>query len=79
MIASKLLDKVVWVTGASSGIGEALCHELAARGASLVLSARRPDVLEKVRSTCENPNRHLVVPFDILAPTTFSAALQTVN
>ena len=37
----KLNDKVVIITGASSGIGKALAIELASRGANLVLAARQ--------------------------------------
>lgn len=37
--------KVVWVTGATSGIGKAFCHELARLGACLIISARREAVL----------------------------------
>lgn len=75
---SKLAGKVVWVTGASSGIGEALCYELAARGASLVLSARRSEVLKNVQSACANPDNHLALPLDMLAPELFAPAFQTV-
>ena len=40
--------KTVWVTGASSGIGEAVARALAARGAAVVLSGRRVDALERL-------------------------------
>jgi dehydrogenase/reductase SDR family member 7B len=76
---SALADKVIWITGASSGIGEALCHELAVHGAALVLSARREDVLKAVKSTCENSERHLVLPLDMLAPDTFAGAFTEVR
>lgn len=42
-------DQVIWVTGASSGIGAALVPLLAAAGARLILSARRPRPLDDVR------------------------------
>jgi len=44
--------KVVWVTGASNGIGEALAKELARCGAKIVISARRKDELERVKQEC---------------------------
>jgi short-subunit dehydrogenase len=58
-------DKVVWITGASSGIGEGLAYEFARKGARLVLSARRTEVLEQVRQKCATPERHMVLPMDM--------------
>jgi len=46
-------DKVVVITGASSGIGEALAYEFAKQGAILFLCARRPEKLAEVATTCK--------------------------
>ena len=43
-----LIGKVIIITGASSGIGEATAYELGAAGATLVLAARRKTRLQKV-------------------------------
>ncbi|XP_006096109.1 dehydrogenase/reductase SDR family member 7 [Myotis lucifugus] len=66
----ELTDMVVWVTGASSGIGEELAYQLSKLGVSLVLSARREHELERVKRRClENGNLKgkdiLVLPFDL--------------
>ena len=53
---------IVWVTGASSGIGEAIAHAYAARGAAVILSGRRVDALEAVAAACAGET--LVLPFD---------------
>ena len=45
---TRLKNKVVWITGASSGIGEALSYELARLGARLILSARNANNLKRV-------------------------------
>lgn len=64
----------MWIVGASSGIGAALARAFAAEGARCVLSARRVDALESVRSTLERPERHLMVPFDMTDPAALEAA-----
>lgn len=43
---------MVWVTGASSGIGEELAYQLARCGSRLILSARREDELNRVKRRC---------------------------
>lgn len=55
-------NKVVIITGASSGIGEALAHELGRAGAKLVLAARSKERLELIAS---NYTETLVVPTDV--------------
>lgn len=59
-------DKVIWITGASSGIGEALAIELAKREARVILSARREDQLWKVAAETKLADLDLMVlPFDL--------------
>ncbi len=59
-------DKVIWITGASSGIGEALALELAKQGARLILSARREDELKRVAALTKLPDLDLMLlPFDL--------------
>jgi len=62
-----LQNKTAWITGASSGIGEALAYALSARGVRLILSARRLEELERVRSRCTNADSHLSLPLDLAA------------
>lgn len=63
----QLQDKVVWITGASSGIGEALAISAAEQGAKLVLSARRESELQRVRAACLNPQNVALLPVDLTA------------
>ena len=55
--------KTVWITGASSGIGEALAKEWAARGANIILSGRNEDRLASIASQLDT--QVMVEPFDV--------------
>lgn len=57
-------DKVVWITGASSGIGAEIAKQVAEQGATVVLSARSLDKLQQVRVTLKGEN-HLCLPLDL--------------
>jgi short-subunit dehydrogenase len=65
-------DKIVWITGASSGIGEALAYAFSAAGAKVLLSSRRTEELERVRSACAHPEAARVLPMDLLDPASFA-------
>ena len=58
-------DKVVWITGASSGIGEHLTYALADEGARLILSSRNKKELQRVKNNCQNDSNILILPLDI--------------
>lgn len=63
---SNYKDKVIWITGASSGIGEALALEFAEKEARLILSARREDELKRVAALTKLPDLDLLIlPFDL--------------
>lgn len=55
--------KTVWITGASSGIGEAVSRAFAAEGANVILSGRRVEALETVAAQIERDT--LILPFEV--------------
>ena len=69
-------NKVVWVTGASSGIGKALAIELSKQGAKLILSARNEEKLQKVKSECENADTVKILPLDLEANSKFDLKVE---
>lgn len=72
-------NQVIWITGASSGIGKALATELASEGAKLVLSARKMEALEQLKETLPNSSQHLVIPLDLEHSGNFKALAKEVH
>jgi short-subunit dehydrogenase len=61
-----LKNKIIWITGASSGIGEALCYQLNQLGAKLIISSRNREALYQVKNNCKiNPLDVHVLPLDL--------------
>ncbi|HBK58719.1 MAG TPA: short chain dehydrogenase, partial [Spirochaetaceae bacterium] len=79
-----LADNVIWITGASSGIGRALAVEAARRGATLILSGRNETALHETAALCAEhrlsgaPRLHAdaILPFDLAAPNVRRQAAQ---
>lgn len=63
---SSIKNKIIWITGASSGIGEALAYACANEGAKIVISARRENELKRVADNCKtDPKNVLILPIDL--------------
>ena len=73
-------NKVVWVTGASAGIGEAIALEFASRGAKVVLSARRKEQLEAVAKKASEAGASgtLILPLDLNELDSFQPAMDQI-
>jgi len=57
--------KKIWITGASSGIGEALVYELSKKGAEIIISARRNEELERVKDNCQDKSKIHIQTLDL--------------
>ena len=68
MSSSPFGGKIVWITGASSGIGEALARRFAQAGSRLILSSRRKEELDRVAKTCSGAESINVFPLDLSQP-----------
>lgn len=79
MSKSKRLDgKIIWITGASSGLGKALATECALQGAQIILTARRFDELEQVRAGLSQPEQHICIAADLTNEAQVCAAYEQV-
>jgi dehydrogenase/reductase SDR family protein 7B len=59
------MSKIVWITGASSGIGEALVYQYFKAGHKLIISSRNRDELFRVKGNCNNSFNVHVLPLDL--------------
>ena len=66
----------VWITGASSGIGEALAVAFHQAGAKLILSARREDELKRVQTLCGGELNTRILPMDVTDSAALSEKIQ---
>lgn len=57
--------QIVWITGASSGIGESVAYAFAKEGARVIISARRKEELERVKANCPDSSKVMTVQLDI--------------
>lgn len=72
--------KTVWITGASSGIGEQLVYAVAKRGSSVIISSNEENELKRVKSNCEKKGADcFIVPFDLSSPEQIKEAADLVN
>ena len=61
----KFKNKVVWITGASSGIGEALVYSFNREGANVILSSHEDDELARVAQNCTDKGETYILPLDL--------------
>jgi dehydrogenase/reductase SDR family protein 7B len=67
-------DRVVWITGASSGIGEALARRLNEQGARLILSSNEPEELKRARLSLPNrTSETMLLSLDLDKPLTLGS------
>ena len=60
-----LKNKVIWITGASSGIGKSLSIELSKLDTKLILSSRNFETLTEVKQLCSNSDNVEILPLDL--------------
>ena len=76
----KITNQIIWITGASSGIGKAFANLLSGKGNTLILSSRTQETLLAVKESCSNPKEStFVVPMDLSNPKSIANAYQEVT
>lgn len=75
---STFKDKIVWITGASSGIGAECAKQFSALGSTVILSARNGDKLQVVQGQLPNADNSMVLPLDLEDSSNFTELVQQV-
>ncbi|WP_278022672.1 SDR family NAD(P)-dependent oxidoreductase [Flavobacterium ginsengisoli] len=76
---TKAKEEVIWITGASSGIGKSMAFEWSRLGYKVVLSSRRKELLDKVADTIrDSGGQALVIPCDIMEETSIENGVQQI-
>ncbi|MEN9304325.1 MAG: hypothetical protein RL264_2754 [Bacteroidota bacterium] len=71
-------NKVVWIVGASSGIGKETAIQLEKLGAQLILSSRKVEQLEALKNQFTSPEKHLVLALDLEKSNNFNVLVEQV-
>lgn len=71
-----LENKIIWITGASSGIGKSLAIHLSQQNTKLILSSRKESSLNEVKRMSNNPDNVSVLPLDLEDYSNFSDKVQ---
>jgi len=74
-----LKDKVIWITGASSGIGASLAMQLNQLGAKVIASARRTEKLMALKNNCSNSHNFIPIELDITNAVSINNAIAKVK
>ena len=72
-------NKIIWITGASSGIGEALVYAFNQLKAKLIISSRRTEELARVKANCKNPESVFILTLDLADQDSIDAATDEVT
>ncbi len=68
---------VIWITGASSGIGEAAAKKFSNSGYAIILSARNEHELNRVKQACTFPDDCRILPLDLASSADFAEKVAT--
>ncbi len=72
----ELEDKIIWITGASSGIGKSLALLMGHQGARIILSGRNRHRLEEVKRAMPYPDKAVILPLDLSNPDALPGVVQ---